>query len=167
MNRRHGITMIEVVVTMTVGSTLMVLAIGLVHQTLSLSTASRQRDDHLRSLNLLSRQFRVDVHRATDCTVPSPDQLQLEMPDETVVTFQAESNRVTRTQPTSDGRTRRAVFSLLSNSSARFQLIGDPDRAVVTVVRPTIKVTGKEVVDRRTEAVVGRLTVHEAGEVQE
>jgi prepilin-type N-terminal cleavage/methylation domain-containing protein len=165
MNQRRGFTLVEVLVTMSVGSTLMVLAIGLVHQTLTLSTVARQRDDHLRSLNRLARQFRDDVHHSTACTVTTPDQLQLEMPDESVVTFRAESNRVTRMQPTSDGRTRKATFLLLSNSSTQFAVLDDPNRAVVTVARSTITVPHKDVVDRKTEAVVGRLSIHEQAEV--
>jgi prepilin-type N-terminal cleavage/methylation domain-containing protein len=167
MNQRHGFTLVELLVTMILGSTLMVLAVGLVHQTLSLSSASRQRDDHMRSLNRLARQFRFDVHRATTCTVTTPDRMQLEMPDDSVVTFRAEANRVTRTQPTSDGPTRRAAFLLLPDSSIQFEALDDPVRALVTVARPMITVSHEDVIDRKTEAVVGRLAIHEAAEVQQ
>ena len=37
MNRNRAFTLVEVLLTLTMGSSLMILAIGLVHQSLSLS----------------------------------------------------------------------------------------------------------------------------------
>ena len=164
MNRRSGFTMVEIMVTMTIGSALMVLGVGLVHQTLTLSTASRVRSDHLRSLNRLARQFRADIHRASSCTIESPDQMLLEMPDSRTVTFTADSNIIVRLQPTGDGRTRRAHYRLSPDAAIKFETVDDPDRARLTVTRST-RFTTHESIDRRTEAVIGHLATLEQAEV--
>ena len=48
MSKREAFTLVELTVTMSAGSAMMILAIGLLHQSMSLATVARQRADHQR-----------------------------------------------------------------------------------------------------------------------
>ena len=57
MNRRKAFTLVEMLMTMTMGSSLMLLAIGLVHQSMSMSKLAKIRGEHDRSLARLAERF--------------------------------------------------------------------------------------------------------------
>ena len=98
MKRSSAFTLVEVLMTMTMGSTLMLLAIGLVHQSLSLSKLGKTRSEHDRSVNRVAQQFRADVHSASVVIAASADSLQLAMPDSTIVSYLAVESAVERKQ---------------------------------------------------------------------
>lgn len=75
MRHRAAHTLVELVVSMTVGSALMVLAVGLLHQSLSLASTARTRANQFRTLDRLAQDFRRDAHlcdkrRNTRCPTP-------------------------------------------------------------------------------------------------
>ena len=45
-SHRYAFTLVELCVTMSAGSAMMILAIGLLHQSMSLATVARHRADH-------------------------------------------------------------------------------------------------------------------------
>lgn len=168
MNRTHhhrtGFTLIELTITMAAAGTLMALAIGLVHQTMSLSSKMRSHCDHHRATTRLASQFRSDVHRAQRCAIESPGSLELTLPGGVRISYRAEGNQLTRLQPLGDGTTRREAYALDEHSSASFESLDQPNRAVLTVVRRAEGSVGKQRLDRRVAALVGRMTAHETGE---
>jgi type II secretory pathway component PulJ len=161
---RDAFTLVELSITMTAGSALMILAIGLLHQSMSLASMARDRSDHQRTLERLAREFRRDVHHADNCTVTADDNALLVMPDEMTVTYVAETGRVTRRQRLGDKLARHDVFPFSTRATATFESLRSPNRAVLTVssVSP---VSDQARVDRRISAVVGRVLQHEQGEV--
>jgi hypothetical protein len=163
-NKRSAFTLIELSVTMATGSTLMMLAIGLVHQSMTLSSIGRERCDHQRTINRLASQFRRDVHRALQCTVQSPGSIQLILPDGDRISYEARANRLTRLQPLGVAGTRREVFEFHQRSSVTFESIDQPTRAVVTIVYRPQGTIEQPRLDLRVAAVVGRLTAHEIGD---
>ena len=86
------------------------------------------------------------------------------MPDDNVVTYKAELNHVTRQQPLDDGRARREVYEFNDSSTAKFESLQQPSRAVLTVIHRSPGGRVKPRVDRRIAAVIGRLTQHEQAE---
>jgi hypothetical protein len=163
-HKRAGFTLIELTVTMGAGGTLMFLAIGLVHQTMSLSSIGRERCDHQRTTTRLASQFRRDVHRAQQYSVESPSSVQLVLPGDGVVSYQAEDNHLIRLQPLDDGTTRREVFRLEERSSVTLESLQDPTRAVLTIMHHPPATAAQPRLDRRVEALLGRLTAHQQGE---
>jgi hypothetical protein len=165
MSKREAFTLVELTVTMSAGSAMMILAIGMLHQSMSLATVARQRADHQRSLDRLAGEFRQDVHRAVRCTVDTKeDAIELIMPDDNVVTYKVEGNHVARRQPLHDGLSRREAFEFNDSSTATFESLQQPARAVLTVIhRPTGGLVRPRV-DRKVAAVLGRLTQHEQAE---
>jgi len=64
MKRRQGYTLIELVIAMSVASSLLVVAIGVVHRVMSIYSASTQQTRLQNVTSRLARQFRNDSHRA-------------------------------------------------------------------------------------------------------
>ncbi len=105
MNARRGSTMIEMVISMGVGSSLMLLGIGLVHQSFRLSRNTQSQSDIERSFSRLSQQFREDVHGASDVSLRSNDSIELAQSDEIHILYRRDGLRLVReyrheTEPT-------------------------------------------------------------------
>lgn len=164
MIRRKAFTLVELCVTMSVGSAMMILAIGMLHQSMSLATVARQRGDYQRALDRLASEFRRDVHRAVQCTVDTQQSAALTMSDDTVVTYRSEGNRVIRQQPLGDGRSRRETFEFDDASTAIFESLQQPARSVLTVIHQSPIGGMKPRVDRKVAAVIGRLSQQEQAE---
>lgn len=64
--RRRGISLIELLAAMTAASVVMATAAGLVHRSFTFESRSRQVLGDERTAVRLARQFREDVHAATD-----------------------------------------------------------------------------------------------------
>ena len=163
--RRTAFTLVELSVSMSAGSALLVLVIGLVHQSMSLVSLGQQRSEHHQNVNRLAADFRFDVHRAEQCTVESPRRIQLQLPSDQVVTYQAVANRVTRQQPLDGGSVRREASVLSDASTVTFETIDQPSRVVLSVIDHSNAQEGGPKVDRKIAAVIGRLTTHEQGDV--
>lgn len=165
MIKRRAFTLIELSVSMTAGSALLIMAIGLLHQSMSLASTARERSDHQRTLNRLAQEFRRDVHRAAQCTTTSTDRMQLRMPDASEITYVVSDNRVTRRQPRDGGPDRRESFEFGSSATATFESLTEPNRAVLVVVDRPHPSIDRTRIDRKVAAVVGRLASHENSEV--
>jgi hypothetical protein len=164
MKNRTAVTLTELLVTMSAGSALMMLAIGTLHQSMSLASAARQRSDHQRTLDRLARAFRHDVHRADQCSVGSPEHVEFSMPDDSAVTYDVSANRVTRQQRLQQGPDHRETFEFNAEALVTFERLDEPARAVLTIAGK-LPSGGPARVDRQVSAVVGRLIKHERAEV--
>jgi hypothetical protein len=162
---RNAFTLVELSVSMSAGSALLVLVIGLVHQSMSLVSLGQRRSEHHQSVNRLATDFRFDVHRAVQCTVESPVRIQLHLSSDQVVTYQAAANRVTRQQPLDGGSLRREAFVLSDASTVTFELIDQPRRVVLSMIDNSHAEERAPKVYRKIAAVIGRLTDHEQGDV--
>ncbi len=87
MRHRAAHTLVELVVSMTVGSALMVLAVGLLHQSLSLASTARTRANQFRTLDRLAQDFRRDAHLATSVVTPDAQRLELTTEDGGVIRY--------------------------------------------------------------------------------
>ncbi len=93
-NKKSGSSLVEMMVVMTVGSTLLVLAMGWIHQSFRLASLMRDRERHHQSLMRLSRQFRDDAHVATMATVN--DQRVTFVIEETMIQYHVDGHTVAR-----------------------------------------------------------------------
>lgn len=164
MKTCRAFTLVELSITMTAGSALMILAVGLLHQSMALAARARDRADHQRTLDRLGREFRGDVHRADNCTVTANDNALLVMPDDSTVSYVAQSDRVIRRQRRGDKLAGQDVFPLGTAATATFESLESPKRVALTV--SSVSSPSDVIrVDRRISAVVGRRVQHEQGEV--
>ncbi len=157
MKRRRAFTLVETLMTMTMGSSLMLLAIGLVHQSMSTSKLAKLRGEHDRSIARLAQQFRRDVHSASEIQSCAPEKVTLSMNDGSTVTFKVEGTKVTWEKVSVDSVVAREWFQFDTRCNAKFAEHSKPKGVVLTVER---KVEGAEAlalpVDLRVLAAVGR-----------
>ena len=165
MNHRPGHTLIELCVTMSIGSAVMAVAVGLVHQSLSLASAARQRAAAHRVIDRLSRDLRSDVHLAKDVTANSPQQIELSWEDGSVIQYRIVDHLVRRLQLDNGAMIRRDEYALGESVLATFRPLSQPPR-VALVLQPTSAVEGpRPSVDREITAVIGRTLAHQRAEV--
>jgi hypothetical protein len=165
MRRTRAYTLVELSVAMTAGSTVMILAIGLLHQSMTLGSIARARADSHRTLNRLAHEFRGHVHQAKRCIAEPEQDIRIVMPDDSQVVYQVDGNRIDRRQQLNDGPIRRESFLLDEGTTATFEISQQPTRAILTVIRQPSRAIDVVRVDRKVAAVVGRRTAHENGEV--
>jgi len=163
--RRQGISLIELILALSLGSTVMVLAVTLVHRTLTHVSIAAERFDHQTAMNRLVQSFRSDVHRATDAQLSSPNLLRLRMPDDVVVTYRCQSGVVRRSEPLSDDRERRESFAFLAQTEVVFERLASPERIAFSATRKGLLKESQSIVDRRVQGVIGRRRFLENGVV--
>jgi len=96
MKTRRGTTLVELMTCMVVGGAIMLIAIGVLQQSLALSTMARTRFEHSQAMLRLARQFRSDMNIAVKVTQSSDQDLKIEIGDETIVEYMVEPSRIYR-----------------------------------------------------------------------
>jgi hypothetical protein len=165
MTNRRAHTLIELCVTMTVGSALMVTTVGLLHQSLSLASTARGRADAQRTVDRLANDFRHDVHLASAVTNSDAEQIEFTRDDEAVVRYRADEQRIERTELSGDAIVRRASYSFDQAITIRFETVDAP-RRVAIVLEPAAASEGpRRTPAHRITAVVGRRLALQLGEL--
>lgn len=147
MKQRRASSLVELMMCMTAGSSLMLVAIGMVHQTMTVSRQTTEQTDHDRSLARLAMQFRFDAHRASGASAKSENELSLTCSDGTVVTYQFADRHITRRHQRASGEDEQEGFALGGQATATFQALSDPDRVELIIRRDA----GLQHVPPRTE----------------
>ncbi len=168
MKRRHAFTLIETLVSMTVGGTLMTLALALLQQSMALSSTAKRVAYEDSTANRLVDQFRFDVGVAEEVTIQSPDTVSLGGESGEVVYVVANgritSERTSKSEWASENdKTRREVFSLGPLCDVKFEMHKQPDRATLTLSRRSELKQVAPRVWRQASAIVGclRVDVHQ------
>lgn len=166
MIQRRGFSLIEMLLTMTVGSALMVLAMTLLQQAMTLSSQTRGQCESDRATHRLCEQFRRDAHIAT--TVTTQDNLEtIFTVDSERITYQILDGAVTRTTSTGhqgQERSGHEQYELGESTSVTIERLEQPERVSLTVRRqPMLKHVGPRI-DRQIAVTVGRLAVGTASE---
>lgn len=137
MNRPRGHTLVELLVTMSVGGALLLLATGVVHRTMRLESSSHQQADVHRTAVRLSHDFRQDAHRAKSLQLSDLAEesttIQFTLPDEEPVTYTLAKNMVLREQRLAEGQVRREPYYLPPGYQVAFTQEFRPRRAVLTL----------------------------------
>ena len=116
MHRRSGKSLVELMVVITVMSTMLFVAFGAINLLLRNQTLGNEQKTHNLNLSRLSRDFRDDVHAAAKAEVrdeiDGAPQCQLHLPDGRTVTYQADGARLTRIETKSEKTVRRDFYTL-------------------------------------------------------
>jgi prepilin-type N-terminal cleavage/methylation domain-containing protein len=158
MYQRKGFTLVELLTTMTMGSSIMLLAIGLVHQSMTMSKLAKVRWEHDQSLARLAQQFRSDVHAAAEVTSISAESLSLKLPDNSAITykFEADTLRWQKTSPSTD--VAHDTFRFSPGCTGVFSLQEDSKFIVLHLERRLDSSEFLPPVDLRVVAAIGRWT---------
>lgn len=155
-NHRKGSTLIELVLSLTAGSAVMLLAISLVHQTISVTEIAKHRSDDSRTLDRLAQSFRRDVHLASKVDLADADTLVIESFEGSIVTYNVRGRTIVRERETGKDGKEFERFSLGRNESLRLELLAAPDRARLVVQSDTGIPKRPYKPDLIAEAMVGR-----------
>jgi len=140
--RRSGSTLMETMIVLTVASSVVMLAIGWIHQSFRLAGVIRNHDRHHQSVMRLSREFRDDAHVALSATLEG-ERLRLEMQDEEAVVYTIETEsatvRRTRLKLNEEQPLSRESFALQEFSEIKFDGSESPDWVSLTVIRADIR----------------------------
>ena len=88
-DRRGGFTLTELLVVMAAGSTLAMVAIGMVHRSFHFSSSSRKEAAQSQTFGRLALQFRADARMATSASADSPGQIRMLIPGQGEVRYVA------------------------------------------------------------------------------
>ncbi|QDS86864.1 hypothetical protein EC9_10390 [Rosistilla ulvae] len=154
---RPGFTLIELIMAMSIGSVLMLLAIGVVHQALTFSKLGQGRADQDRTLVRLDRQFRNDVHRSRGFELTDRQTVELTIDDNRRVVYAIDENQIQR-HTADDGKQQdRELFLLDDRSTIELQMLDAPQRLGIVVRSDTGLQGVPQRTDRQIVAVPGLL----------
>lgn len=95
---RQGTSLLEVTIGSAVSVTLIVLAIGWIHQSLLLAKTVKQKQQQQTQIQRLADQVRLDIRLAGQATAVSPQQMVMTGPTLGTVTYKIVGANVERTQ---------------------------------------------------------------------
>ncbi|MGI9455342.1 MAG: PulJ/GspJ family protein [Aeoliella sp.] len=169
MKHRPAFTLVELLISMSIGATLMALAIGVVHRTMNLQSAARAQEASHRAAAQLSRQFRRDIHRSASVALNDGGvTLSVETPSGILpTTYAFDDGTLIREQIKGDGRRHREQYHFGRHAQFDIRVEPEPRRIVLTVEKAVIARETPRVL-LHCEAVVGRLAQFDpTPEVQE
>lgn len=155
MKRREGFTLVEMIVVLAIGSTVLTLAIGMVHQSMLISSAAKSGCQRQQATNRFLEQFRCDIHQGTTVDCDSPDSLMVFSSDDSKILYRTEHNRILREQFKARQLLRREELFLDERGLAAFEFQLGHSLAVLQISSRTDLVSQTLRVDRRVEARVG------------
>ena len=158
--KRKGISLIETTIAVSVSSILLLLTIGILHQTLRLSTKAKNRTDFQQSNVRLASQFREDVHRAISADLGQNGSLVLTYKDLESVTYRLEkgfhSFLVRETKASSNERIRQDTFRLIDNCRCEFTIQDDPNRVTLEIYFSPPEESETQRIELRVSATTNR-----------
>lgn len=160
MKRRKGTMLMELVMTFSAGSALVLIAVGTVHQTMRMSSTARDRSNTDRSLARLATQFRKDVQLATSMKIESPETLELSLASSATVFYFAKSDRMireSRRNISNRSETEHEDFRLAPNTRATFESESDSKFAALKVFQDSIVKDVSPRIDLHVVTGLGRL----------
>ena len=160
MKSSRAFTLVEMVTSLSIGSVLIVLAIGTIHRTMRIESSLRNYDRAERTAAQLSRQFRTDIHQAErielDHSQGNQLKLLLTLPGQSSVVYRLESNHVRREQRLNEQQVHRENFSFPKQYSIDFQERSSPSRAILTVHQNSNPEGVPPRLQLHVEAVIGK-----------
>lgn len=154
MNHRRGFTLTELLVVMAAGSSVLLTGVAMLHQSLWLASATRQRAAEHQTLFRLADQFRRDVHFAEELVVESPESVRISSHGGDIVRYSVgpegcerivlapprqgaveAAGEASDTNPMAEKPRERESYRLRPGGVVRFETLGMPQRAALELIR--------------------------------
>ncbi len=159
MNRRTGTSLVEVVVCITVGSSLMLLSVTLVERSLRLSQTMQAASERNRATLNFCAQFRRDVRSAPQIERWSSDELSLGAPGRQIpdaIRYRIDEGTIERTAIRDDGTTRREVLKLGPDRHCELGVEEQPTLVVLSIYRRVPNGPDQRMLERFVATNLGR-----------
>ena len=158
--RRNGVSLIETMIAVSASSLIFLLSIGVLHQSMRLSSKAKSRTDFHQSNTRLAKCFREDVHQAMNQEMTDDGTLKLTLNESGVITYRMASGDVTaviREVKNSGGENvEQDVFRMLDTAKCEFKIEDRPDRVVLQVDSEVPGEAGFKRVEMRVSATPNR-----------
>lgn len=164
-NEQNGHTLIEVCVAMSIGSALMLLAVGMLHQAMTLASTARMRAESHRMFDRLEQDFRRDVHETDEASVTDPQHLRLRRNDGRVVSYDTQDKAIRRSERIDGNVVRSDEYRLVQPIRVTFETMTQPSRVAVLFASEASAIGPAHSPDRQISAVVGRTLAHQRAEI--
>ena len=155
---RQGSSIVELMVVLSVSSTLMMVSTSWIHQSLRLGSTSRIQQEHHHSLMRLARQFRDDVYLASTVALVDDKDIRVTLDDGRTVQYSIGADGILFSVSKGDDTFRQDFFELARGSQCRWDGSQMPDAIALVVIRRTgtQPEVSDPVADVRIRASVGR-----------
>jgi hypothetical protein len=158
--KRNGISLIETMIAVSASSLIFLLSIGVLHQTLRLSSKAKSRTDFHQSNTRFARCFRDDVHQATNLKIDDAGTLILTLKESGAIAYRMESGVVSiviREVKNSGGENiGQDVFRMLDTAKCEFHIEDNPDRVTLQINSEIPGEVGLRRVEMRVSATSNR-----------
>lgn len=135
MNRRRGISLIEMIAAMGIGAVMMGVAVALLYTLLETEGSGREHLRHGSVLGRLADQFRRDVHAAKSVgDVADGEGRQFELAPGRTVTYRLEPGTLVRTEQVDAVVQRRESFALPPGTTTSIRIEADTDPTIVSLM---------------------------------
>jgi len=135
MNRRRGISLIEMIAVMGVGAVMMGVAVTLLYGLLRAEGSGRE---HVRQSSVLGRladQFRRDVHAAKAVAAAADGEgRQFELAPGRTVTYRFQPGTLTRTEQVDAAPQRQESYALPPGTTATIRIPANTQPAIVSLM---------------------------------
>lgn len=155
MRKHRGSTIVEVIVLMLFSSSLLMVAIGAVHQSMQLSRGASARLSQVHTINRCAEQFRIDCHYAFQARTESENQIVLEFNESMKVIYLSKNNLFVRESWEGERLVKSEELVLGRTSAVKFSLKEDTSLATFTIETIHDTQPDKPRVDRTVRALIG------------
>ena len=135
--KRNGTSLIETMIAVSASSLLFLLSIGILHQTMRLSSRAKERTDFQQSNRRLAMHFREDVHLATKTSLAEDGSLILVLTDSESITYRtmggAQSAVIREVKKSNDKIHQQDVFRVLDAAESKFTIDDQLDRVILEI----------------------------------
>ena len=151
--QRWGTSLIEVLVAVSISGVVLTTGIGLIHMILRVERTTQQSVSLGTAGSRLSRVFRQDLHRATLCRISSSEdgtssRLELQLPHERAVTYEATGHRLTRAANAGGKPEHHDQFVFPIGCRIDLQASHSPDRTAVLIWQAENRMRGAAMPNR-------------------
>jgi len=140
MSKRRGVSLAELLLTMSACTVILTMSAGLIHRALHTQSRSRSFFDTERSAMRLSESFRRDVHAAQDAAIGTAAQddgllLRLQFSGSQMVEYRQAAGRVERILHVSGSVKSREAFAFAADTQLTVEK-ASPHLVVLSIVPP-------------------------------
>lgn len=157
MRRRRAFTLVEMLIAISLGSSLLLLATQMIHQTMNVSRTNQDRADVALSESRFARQFRRDVHQAISFDLLDEGHLILSLSDNRECSYAFRAGNVERRLLQEGELLQVEAFNLGEGGVVTIEELSTPKRLSAKLVRVSGIRHLDPLLNRKVEAVVGKM----------
>ena len=132
----------------------MLLAIGVVHQTMQLTKSARHRDESNRALDSIALQFRRDIHLAKGVAVEATDTLVIKNTDGSRITYSSNEHEIIRGRMSETDKA-RDIYRLGEGSQVTFGIREEDNLALLVISNKNVGHENEPRIDLQIECTIG------------